>query len=551
MITIGFCTREHNSEYVEHLKKTSGLDDKNIEIIYVINDGSKSLTECYNKILNEARSNIVVFIHDDVIIETASWGGKLLKLFNNNPKYGIIGVAGTKSLPESGKWWEDPKRMYGRVKHTLNGKSWLSAYSPDLSNTIEEVVVVDGVFFAVDKNKIKEQFDENVKGFHFYDVNFCFKNFLVGVGIGVTTKIRILHKSIGQIGPEWETNRVLFAEEFKNSLPVNIKRNLRKNEKLRVLIGCLNFSNFTGSELYVYELAKGLIKEGCEVSICSNLGDPLLSMAVKIGVKVYPLNEPPSYKLGDGRWFLKGYNGATEVSKENILYKVNNTTFDVIHLNHKPVTEHLLKLFPDTPVVCTIHSEIISLEEPVVSPIIKKYIAIRPEISEYIQSNFKINKENIHIIYNPIDSTRFKIRQTEQKRTTKRVLFVGTIDYLRKQTIIDLIKTTRDEGKELWIVGNKNDTYLDDMINNENHVKYFEPTFAIEKYIHECDEVAGILLGRTTIEGWMCGKPAFIYNVDSRGQIISRNKFDPPMDIDKFSTESVTKEILNIYKEVI
>jgi glycosyltransferase involved in cell wall biosynthesis len=551
MITIGFSTREHNSEYITHLKKTCAVGDKNVEVIEIINTGDKSLTECYNKILHEAKNDMVVFVHDDVIIETASWGSKLIKLFKDNPTYGIIGVAGTKFLHESGKWWEKPKKMYGRVKHTLNGKTWLSAYSPDLSNIIEDVVVVDGVLFAVNKNRIKADFDENVKGFHFYDVNFCFRNFLEGVGVGVTTKLKIIHKSIGQIGPEWEANRKLFAEEFKDSLPVSVKRVIRKNEKLKVMIGCLSFKDFTGSELYVYELAKGLIKEGCEVSICSNIGDPLLSMAVKLGIKVYPLSEPPSYKLGDGKWLLKGYNGATEVSKEKMLYKVNNTNFDIIHLNHKPVAEHLIKLFPETPMVYSIHSEILSLEEPVVSPQIKKYITIRPEITEYISTNFNINKEDIELIYNPVDSTRFKVRKAMPKREKKRILFVGTIDYLRKQTINDLIETTRTDNKELWIVGRKNDTYLDSMIDNESHVKYFEPTFAIENYIHECDEVAGILLGRTTIEGWMCGKPAWIYNVDPNGNIINKKLVNVPEDVNKFNASEVVSKIIKIYEESI
>jgi hypothetical protein len=39
---------------------------------------------------------------------------------------------------------------------------------------------------------------------------------------------------------------------------VTLPRILRKGEKLNVLIGCLNFNGYTGSELYVFELAKQL-----------------------------------------------------------------------------------------------------------------------------------------------------------------------------------------------------------------------------------------------------------------------------------------------------
>jgi hypothetical protein len=47
-------------------------------------------------------------------------------------------------------------------------------------------------------------------------------------------------------------------------------------------------------------------------------------------------------------------------------------------------------------------------------------------------------------------------------------LFVGTIDYLRKNTIQDLVNTTKENNEELWIVGKKNDTYLDDGLKVKN-----------------------------------------------------------------------------------
>jgi glycosyltransferase involved in cell wall biosynthesis len=356
--------------------------------------------------------------------------------------------------------------------------------------------------------------------------------------------------SIGMTNQQWEENRVEFAETFKNELPVDIKRQLRKDEKINVLLGCLNFNHFTGSELYIYELAKTLIKLNCNVSICSNIGEPLASMAKKLGIKLYGLNEPPGFKLGDGKWMLKGAQGEV-LSQPNHLYRLSEERFDVIHLNHKPVTEHLLRLYPDTPVICSIHSEVISLEEPITSPQIKKYVAIRPEIKDYIVNEFSIDSESVEVIYNPFDTTRFRIIPSTKKREKKRVLFVGTIDYLRKNTIQDLINTTKANNQELWIVGKKNDIYLNGMIANEQHVSYFEPTFNIEKYIQECDETAGILLGRTTIEGWLCGKNGWIYDVDSTGTILSKKLHEVPTDLDKFNNENITKQIIEIYKNIL
>jgi glycosyltransferase involved in cell wall biosynthesis len=210
-----------------------------------------------------------------------------------------------------------------------------------------------------------------------------------------------------------------------------------------------------------------------------------------------------------------------------------------------------LRLYPNTPIICSIHSEVINLEEPVISPDIKKYIAIRPEIKEYLVNKFNIDSNDVDVIYNPIDGDKFKVIPNKEVRDKKRILFVGTIDYLRRNTLQDLVDTTRESNQELWIVGKKNDTYLDEMINNQNHVKYFEPTPNVEKYIQQCDETAGILLGRTTIEGWMCGKNGWIYDVDSNGNILSKKLHEVPSDINKFNSNNVAKETMKQYETIL
>jgi hypothetical protein len=306
MISIVYCTREHKPKHIEHLKKVCG--NPKVEVIEYINKG-ESLTKFYKKGLQEATNNIVVFCHDDILIETKQISKKITRLFDKNPDFGVIGVAGTKHLSESGRWWDNKKKMYGKVKHTHQGKSWLSSYSGDLGNNLEEVVIVDGLFFAVHKDRIQEDFDLDVTGFHFYDVDFCFRNFLKGVKVGVTTMIRVNHMSIGETNNQWEENRKIFVDKFKNELPVKLKRTFKKNEKIKVLIGCLSFANLTGSEMYVFELAKELIKQGCDVSICSQLGNPLYKKAQRIGIKLYPLDEPPGYKKGDGKWVINTVNG--------------------------------------------------------------------------------------------------------------------------------------------------------------------------------------------------------------------------------------------------
>ena len=130
------------------------------------------------------------------------------------------------------------------------------------------------------------------------------------------------------------------------------------------------------------------------------------------------------------------------------------------------------------------------------------------------------------------------------------VLFVGTIDYLRKDTILDLIEYTREIGKELWLVGEDNGNYLENLLL-EDHVKHFPSTWKVEDFILKSYETAGIQLGRTTIESWMCGKSSWIYKVDKGGFILSKEKYEPPTDIEKYYTMGVAQQIKDEYLKIL
>jgi glycosyltransferase involved in cell wall biosynthesis len=543
MITVGYSTREHNPQFIEYLKKSSGF--KKIEVIEKINNGEKSLSQVYNEILEESTTDIVVLCHDDIYFDTSSWFHKIKTHFEKSD-FGILGVAGTTNMSDTGRWWETNRRkdMIGIVNHESEGKKWTSKYSDDLGKSIRQTVIVDGLFIALSKSRIKHTFDEEFKGFHFYDIAFCFRNHLEGVKVGVITNIRITHKSIGQTNQQWEDNREFFVQKYKDNLPNKIP--FDPNRRLKVLLSCISFRNFTGSELYVFELAKSLIKLNCSVTVLSQIGGPVTDMAKKLGIKCVSFENAPGFKLGDGQWGMNTPEGF-KPSTPNALYRVAEVDYDIIHFQHKPVAERILNMYPELDKICSIHSEVISLEDPVVDPTIKKYIAIRPEIKEHMVNNFEIPEEMIDVIYNPVDNEKFKSKNTSEENY---VLFVGTIDYLRKETILDLIEYTREIGKELWLVGENNGNYLENLLL-EDHVKHFPSTWKVEDFILKSYETAGIQLGRTTIESWMCGKSSWIYKVDKGGFILSKEKYEPPTDIEKYYAMGVAQQIKDEYLKIL
>jgi len=540
MITVGYSTRGSKPEFIEYLKKSSGF--KKINVIEKVNNGEKNLSQVYNEILDESTTDIVVLCHDDITFDTNGWYPKILNHFNKS-EYGILGVAGTTYLPSSGMWWEQKGRMVGIVNHEHEGKKWESKYSDSFGNDIREVVIVDGLFIILDKKRIKKRFDESVKGFHLYDVTFCFDNFLEGVKVGVINNIRITHKSIGMTNNQWDVNRQIFSEKYKDNLPAKIKYTI--NDRIKVLLTSLFFKNFTGSELYVYELAKGLQRNNCDVTVVSDIDGPLSKMAKEIGIKVLSHDQTPGFKMGDGKWGFNTPEGGVQPSKHGMLYKISDVTFDIIHAQHKPITDRICKLYPEIPKICSIHSEVINLEEPHIDPTIKKYIAIRPEIQKYLEERFDL--KDVDVIYNPIDNNKFKDKKSTVENA---ILFVGTIDYLREFAIRDLILHTKELGMDLWLVGENKSDYLDEIKNN-SHVKYFKPTWQVEGFVNRCKMTAGIQLGRTTIEGWLCGKPGWIYQVDSNGGILTKNLHDPPQDVEKYYADNVAKQIKEKYVEIL
>ncbi len=218
-ISVVISTRKIDESNIKLLKKK--FSHPKTQFLVYENNGEFSLPILYNKGLDESTNDIVVFMHDDIIIETDSVTRKIIKLFENNSQYGVIGIAGTDELV-SGMWWEKREKMYGQVKHQHEGKTWKNTYSKGFGDDLKEVVCVDGLFFAVHKKRILDRFDEEFNGFHFYDIPFCVSNYTKGVKIGVTTKIMVIHKSIGMVDKKWEKNKLFFEAKYGDKLPLTI-----------------------------------------------------------------------------------------------------------------------------------------------------------------------------------------------------------------------------------------------------------------------------------------------------------------------------------------
>ena len=240
MITVGYSTRELDNSYKEHISETIGVEH---EIIHYENNGQYSLTEIYNKILEKAKYECVVLIHDDLIFNQNEWGKVVLEELED-----ILGLAGTSYIDNECVWWKYRHFNTGTVKHVQpNGEITKRQFSIN-NGKKNNVAVIDGLFIALYKNKVNK-FNEDIKGFHFYDISFCLDN--TDKTIEVTNSIDVTHKSIGGVNEEWKKNKEIVSEIYKDKLPLKkstklsyLKRNIKLTSTPKVSVIIPSKNNF-------------------------------------------------------------------------------------------------------------------------------------------------------------------------------------------------------------------------------------------------------------------------------------------------------------------
>lgn len=244
MISIAYSTRQFDSSFYEHIKEQSTFDN---QIIYKENQGEFGLTELYNTFLSDSDNEIMVIIHDDVILPKG-FDEMILNYFVNYPDYGIMGIAGTTHLDKNGVWFNNRHLMVGQLYHMVNNEPRLTNYSAK-KEEVREALIVDGVILAINTSKIKREFNEEIKGFHYYDVSFCIDNFNEGVKIGVFHLPQFIHKSMGMVGDSFIEAQTTFTQLYKNIIPLKVdiipqfkhfNREIKTKNKIAVIIPTKN-----------------------------------------------------------------------------------------------------------------------------------------------------------------------------------------------------------------------------------------------------------------------------------------------------------------------
>lgn len=173
-------------------------------ILEVVYDNTVGLPYLYNKAMSKYPEHKILFVHDDVEIHDLFVFDKLDLAFE---MFDVVGLAGAKSADFSRFDNDNPRLMWhlmadrnnlsGFVPHYFGNNVWAGS---SFGSTPSRVVLIDGLFIAVDSKKCLENnvsFDRRFD-FHFYDLSFSLRANEAKLKVG-TYPIFVVHHGLGNV----------------------------------------------------------------------------------------------------------------------------------------------------------------------------------------------------------------------------------------------------------------------------------------------------------------------------------------------------------------
>jgi hypothetical protein len=286
---------------------------------------------------------------------------------------------------------------------------------------------------------------------------------------------------------------------------------------MKILIGCLNANGLGGSELYHYELVRELSYLGHDVTLFT--------------LRNIDNTDQVRLKL----------QGVRQLDLSSI---DTNETYDIIVASQPQVNVYVLNNFKNTPIVSIIHSEVRS-EDPIINSNIFHYIAIREPIRDMLIQQYGISESKVSLIYNPIDRNRFNSKNIN-KMDKYSGIFVGEVfDPIRFNAVSHLVEQCIKNDWDLYIMSESRFDF------DHPNIKYLDKRWDTETVVKQMHFTAGILLGRTTLEGWCCGIPGYMYTIDIHGNILNIEIDQPKNITDLCDSKKVAVSHIELYNTII
>lgn len=243
MISIIICSRtpEINPIFFQNIEETIGCE---FELIIIDNSkNSFSIFEAYNQGIKKSKGDYWCFVHDDVLFHTQNWGQEIKKIFESDEKIGLIGIAGSKIKTRMPSAWfdcDESLKVNSLIQHFSNDRIelWERGWKKEKQ---EEVAVIDGVFM-VGRKVDAVKFNDELSGFHNYDLNLSVAYKIANYKVIVTRNILIEHFSLGKVDQSWYVSALQFDKAYRRDLPIVVEGSISKVDlKSQELINGTNF----------------------------------------------------------------------------------------------------------------------------------------------------------------------------------------------------------------------------------------------------------------------------------------------------------------------
>lgn len=208
-----------------NIKATIGVE---FEIIKIDNRENKySICQAYNKGAEKAKYNFICFVHEDVMFVSQNWGITFTQHFSVNNSLGVVGLGGSYYKGPFASGWGALEKKLDFVNiqmQALDGNFEIFYNNPG-GGALTETVILDGVLLFTQK-KVWQlvKFNEQIKGFHFYDIDFCLRLFLSGYKAAVENTVTVKHFSRGKFDDRWVVAALQYHKKNKKLIKEVIKK---------------------------------------------------------------------------------------------------------------------------------------------------------------------------------------------------------------------------------------------------------------------------------------------------------------------------------------
>ena len=221
MISIIVCSRypSLSDSLSSNISQTIG---ESFETISIDNSNNRlSIFGAYNQGVKQAKGDILMFMHDDIVFRTQNWGQVIAKSLEDM-QTGVVGVLGGHIIDETSVSWTSSGFYSGQVIQVANGTT--TTYNHNEAGLGNTVIALDGMLLAMrkelfDKETLKWD-SSTYNGFHFYDLDICMQAVSQGYQVKAVP-ILLEHRSLGAFNQSFYDSCRAFHQKWDNILPVH------------------------------------------------------------------------------------------------------------------------------------------------------------------------------------------------------------------------------------------------------------------------------------------------------------------------------------------